>query len=81
MIILRGFAREATNSLSVFRADEAARGGRVFGDELFGLLDRAVENRDLKAVVGDVEREILTHHGETDESDVRVRFGHRSCNL
>jgi hypothetical protein len=31
----------------------------------------------LEAVVGDVESEVLTHHGEADESDVGMRFGHR----
>jgi hypothetical protein len=30
----------------------------------------------LEAVIGDVEREILTHDGEADESDVGVRFSH-----
>ena len=56
--------------------DYPTGGVRVFGNELIGLLDRAVVNRDLKAVIGDVKSEILTHHGEADESDVGVRFGH-----
>jgi hypothetical protein len=56
--------------------DEAARGVGVLGDELVGLFGGAVVDRNPEAVVGDVEGEILTHHGEADESDVRVRFGH-----
>jgi hypothetical protein len=32
-------------------------------------------------VVGDIEGEVLTHHGESDESDVRVRFGHKEEGL
>ena len=60
-------------------ADEAAGRGGIFRDKLLRLFDRAVENRDLEAVVGDVEGEVLTHHGEADESDVGVRFGHKEA--
>ena len=62
-----------------FGADEAAGSGGIFRDEFFRLLDRAVENRDLEAVVGDIEGEVLTHDGKADESNVGVRFGHRDA--
>jgi hypothetical protein len=64
--------------LECLGADEAAGGVRVLGDELVGLLGGAVVDRNLEAVVGDVEGEILTHHGEADESDIRMGFGHKS---
>jgi hypothetical protein len=32
-------------------------------------------------VVGNIESEVLTHHGESDESDVRVRFDHKEVVL
>ena len=44
--------------------------------EFLGLLDRPVVDGNLEAVVGDVEGEVLTHHGEPDESDVGMSFGH-----
>ncbi len=73
---LAGLGEGRSELLERLGADNAAGGGGVFGDELVGLLDRAVIDRDLEAVVGDVEGEVLTHHGEADESDVGVRLGH-----
>ena len=56
----------------------------VFGivrDKLVGLLRRAVEDRDLEAVVGDVEGEVLAHDREANEPDVGKWFSHRPANL
>ncbi len=73
---LAGKADGLDEFLEGLAADEAAGGGGVFGDELLGLFDGAVVDRDFKAVVGDVEGEVLTHDGEADESDVGVCFWH-----
>ena len=51
-------------------AGELARGLRVFLHELVGLGGRTVIHRDREAVVGDVEGEVLTHDGQTDETNV-----------
>ena len=74
---LAGLREGGDELLERLGPDETAGGGGIFGDELFGFFDRAVVNRDLEAVVGDVEGEVLTHHGEADESDVGVSFGHK----
>jgi hypothetical protein len=60
---------------------ESAGGRRVFRHKPVGFLCRAVVNRNLETVVGDVEGEVLTHHRETDESDVGICFGHRTDTL
>jgi hypothetical protein len=74
---LAGLGQGLDEFLERLGADEAAGRVGVFGDKLVGFFDRAVVDRDLKAVVGDVEGEVLTHHGEADESDVRVGFRHK----
>jgi hypothetical protein len=75
---LAGLRKGGGELLEGLRADDATRRVGVLGDELVGLFGGAVVDRNLEAVVGDVEGEILTHHGESDESDVRVGFGHKS---
>ncbi|OPZ74169.1 MAG: hypothetical protein BWY82_00822 [Verrucomicrobia bacterium ADurb.Bin474] len=42
----------------------------ISGHKLCGLRSSTVINRDLEAVIGDVQREILSHHRKADESDV-----------
>ena len=51
-------------------ADQPA--GRVFaGDEFLHRLGGAVVDRDLEAVVGDVEGEVFAHDGQADQTDIR----------
>ena len=76
MTILRGFASDCDEFLQRLGADDAAGRVGILRDELVRLFRRAVVNRNLEAVVGDVEREVLTHHGEADESDIGMRFCH-----
>jgi hypothetical protein len=73
--IFLGFEIDATNSSSVF-VPRRRRACRVLGDELVGLLGGPVEHRDLEAVVGDVEGEVLAHDCEADEPDVGKWFSH-----
>ena len=57
-------------TLKGFAADEATRSVGIGFDESVVFGRGAVEDRDLKTVIGDVESEVLTHYGEADESDV-----------
>ncbi len=55
--------------------ESAGRVGVLF-DEVLGFRGRAVEDGNAEAVVGDVEGEVLSHHGEADETDVGLVFAH-----
>jgi hypothetical protein len=46
--------------------------GLVARDELLGPARRPVVDGDAVAMLGDVEREILAHHAEADQADVRL---------
>ena len=63
---LRGELRERS------RADDI-RSGRRACQERVGLLGGAVVDGDAVAVVVHVEDEVLAHHREPDEADVRLR--------
>ena len=76
MMALRGLASDAANSSRVLAPTRPPGVLGFSATNLSVFSDGAVVNRDLEAVVGDVEREVLTHHGEADESDVGVRLGH-----
>jgi hypothetical protein len=75
---LAGLREGGGEFLEGLGANDSAGSVGVFCDKLLGLFDGAIVDRDLEAVIGDVEGEILTHDGESNESDVRVRFGHKS---
>jgi hypothetical protein len=45
-------------------------------NELLGLRSGPVVYGNTEAVVGDVQREVLAHHGEADETDVGKFFAH-----
>jgi len=73
--LARAFDR-SNEVLEAQRGVQSARRGGVLLDELLGLRRRAVVDRDAEAVIGDVEREVLTHHREADETDVGSRGVH-----
>jgi hypothetical protein len=73
------FARALDRGDEVFegqRSVKSAGGVGVFFDEVLGLRGRAVVDGNAEAVVGDVQREVLPHHGEADETDVGKFFAH-----
>src|ERR1700689_405643 len=49
---------------------------RLNGQKVVDLRDRAVEKGNLKAVVVQVEDEILSHDSESDEADIASWVGH-----
>ena len=73
------FARALDRGDEVFecqRGMESAGRVGVFFDEFLGLCRRAVVDGNTETMVGDVQREVLSHHGEADETDVGEFFAH-----
>ena len=76
MTILRGRASDSNEVLQSFASHDAARGIRVLGDELLHCGRCAVVDGDLEPVIGDIQREILAHDGEANETDIGEWFRH-----
>jgi hypothetical protein len=47
---------------------------RLFGEKFVHFFPRAIVNDDGESMVVHVKNKILSHDGETDESDVSFRF-------
>ena len=66
---LAGFLDRRDQVLERFAAHQPAR--RIFaGDEFLHDVGGAVIDRDLVAVIGNIEGEVLAHDGQADEADV-----------
>ena len=71
-MIARG-ARRAADQVLQRRARHDRAGSRVLArSERLGARGRPVVDRDPEAVVGDVEGEVLAHHAEPDQADLRL---------
>ena len=71
-MIARGARRAPTRSSSVAHGAIGRASRLLARGERLGARGRPVVDRDPEAVVGDVEGEVLAHHAEPDQADLRL---------